>query len=565
MREVDMKTASIMKRRQVLLIAVVFTMVVVACGPADSINTPTVTTSSIQGGTDQPAETEVSPQWTPTSASNPLRVQVMLEETGAVGEIIPVEGGTLQTTDSDGTRFTLRLPPNALLSEELITITPVVGVDELPLSGDLVASLHLAPEGLRLFEPALLFIEPPEPPVSSQLQLIGFAYHGEGDEFHLYPIEATDTGFEVQLMHFSGYGAGMGTQSDVDRQRSDHPPSSSEDQAYQDMDTGAGEEAMYNQLLAWWAGVQGSLISAQSDEHLLDFALSQFVSWRAAVMGYGLEWRFTAQIEQAWDYLASAVTFAAHRAYVTCVQEHDPVQIARILRWITWAQRTPEVLAKLNITQIQEFARKCAQFELDFDSTLDYHDIDGNSLFFHLQASRIQLNLLDSSFHVVPTSGLQYWGEGSLDYVEYSGLIITDECRATIKNATGSVLRIEELKLQINMNYFGSVLMPVPRDPEDWIALTFTYDPYPRETYHASCPDEETETEMELWEFFFLNGHEDELIEDSEVELLILIKNWIHEDSYDVYARKTYDRTLPLFEGETLEEMTILILRHTPE
>ncbi len=555
-----------MKRQRVFLIFAVFTMVAVACGPAESINAPTVTTPAAQGGTNQPIETKESPEWTPTSASNPLRVQITLEDTGVFGEIIPVEGGTLQTTAADGTRFTLTLPPNALLSEELITITPVVGIEDLPLSGGLVASLHLAPEGLRLLEPAILVIEPPEPSVSDQFQLVGFAYHGEGEEFHLYPVEATDTGFEVQLMHFSGYGAGLGTQSDIERQRAEHPPSSTEDQAYQNLDPGAGEQAMYDQLLAHWAGVYVSLISAQSDENLLDIALFQFINWRRLVIGFGLELRFMGQIQQAWDYLASAVTFAAQRAHMICVQDRDPNQIARILRWITWAQKTPEVFARIDILRIQEFAHKCAQFELDFDSTLEYHDIDGNRLFFHLQASRVQLNLADSFFLSIPTSGLIYTGEGPLEYVEYSGLITSDECSTTITGVSGSVFRIEELKLKSNVNYFGPVLITEHRDPEDWIELTFTYDPYLTETYTSSCPEEVSSYEMpSLWEFFFLNGHEDEIIEDSDVELLILINNWIHEGSHDAYAQKTYDRTLPMEDWETLNEITIFILRHTPE
>ena len=79
--------------------------------------------------------------------------------------MVSAEGGQITATAADGTRFTLVVPPQALLSEVEIKMTPVAQVGLFPLSGDLVAAVQLEPEGLLLWEPASLTIEPAVPEI----------------------------------------------------------------------------------------------------------------------------------------------------------------------------------------------------------------------------------------------------------------------------------------------------------------------------------------------------------------------------------------------------------------
>ena len=140
-------------------------------------------------------------------------VSAQLDPSRAVSKLVPTQGGTLSATAADGTVFTLTLPAGALLSEEEITMTPVAAVDRLPLSGGLVAGVQLAPEGLLLFQPATLVINPPTAiPIDEE---ITFAWRGTGEEFFLYPPDPLGTpAISLSLVHFSGYGAGRGTSAD---------------------------------------------------------------------------------------------------------------------------------------------------------------------------------------------------------------------------------------------------------------------------------------------------------------------------------------------------------------
>lgn len=574
-----------MEVRRFILIASAIALAATACNSRDTLKAPTSTITTQLSDTPENVEVVASPDSGPIPAANPRRVQVTLDDDHSADGIIPVEGGTVRATASDGTRFSLTLPPNALLSAENITITPIVEVKDLPLSGGLVASVHLGPEGLRLMEPAILTVEPTSPLLAAPFQLIGFAYHGNGEEFHLYPIKANDTGFEVQLMHFSGYGAGLGTQSDVDRQRDEHPPSSPEDQVYQDMDPGAGEQVMYDQLLGQWAGVYVSLISAQSDENWVDIALFQFITWRTLVQGFGLEPMFMGQIQQAWDYLAMAVTFAAQRAHMICVQNRDPAQIARILRWLKWVQRQPELLIRIDlINTLLEFGGKCAQFEIDFDSVIDIQGILGFSFHSRLSASNVPVRLPHSTLLLGEFDSLRLQGEGNLEYLEFTvsqpSAPHGGDCFVTDTGTSGSTLRVAELEIPINLNLVAGIPYYPPPEFPSGIELILADTPDPLEVWWEwSCPEDDLtwsyQVDFDVWSYTFGRAHEGEIVEG----LGLLVRDWVEfekDERHTIFAQKIYDRTLttdvstfidgvPVVLTYAFHEKTILQLRHSPQ
>lgn len=143
---------------------------------------------------------------------NPLTVSVTLDRSRSASAQVPTTGGTVRATAADGSRFTLTVPPNALLQATTITLTPVTAVGNLPLSGGLVAAVHFEPEGLRLYEAATLLIEPKRSvPAAEQ---VGFGYYGTGENFHLEPLEMGQA-VKLRVMHFSGAGVAQGTAADV--------------------------------------------------------------------------------------------------------------------------------------------------------------------------------------------------------------------------------------------------------------------------------------------------------------------------------------------------------------
>ena len=231
----------------------------------------------------------------PPLPANPLKVTVALDASAETKGVIPVTGGTLSATAADGTKFTLTVPEKALLSDQEISMTPVSSIDGLPLSGGLVAAVDLKPDGLVLFLPAILTIEPAKG--VSPKEYVSFSYNGSGDELFLYPAEVTDTTVTVSLMHFTGFGGGNGSASSIDA----YTPSSGEDQARQKMGSAqdnarksGSDKFPIDEAIAilreWYnATVYPNLKSAVNDETALESAGAEFARWMKNVSQLGLD------------------------------------------------------------------------------------------------------------------------------------------------------------------------------------------------------------------------------------------------------------------------------------
>jgi len=141
------------------------------------------------------------------------RLQVVLERQNAVTKLItPENGGVLAATGSDGTHFSLQIPPNALPEAQEITITPIADIPDLPFSGGLLGGVHFEPEGLVLFAGATLTITPssiPEPQT-----IIPAGYREGGLYLHLYPMLIKGDDLLFSVSHFSGILVGLGNNGD---------------------------------------------------------------------------------------------------------------------------------------------------------------------------------------------------------------------------------------------------------------------------------------------------------------------------------------------------------------
>ena len=134
-------------------------------------------------------------------------VVVTVDQPRAATKTLPLEGGTLEATGADGTVYSLRIPPGALLLETTITMTPIVSIAGGELPGGSVLGVDLQPSGLRLYEFAELSIVPRN--LSPTASIAGFGYEGDGDDLHRYPA-ALDAGrIRLHVIHFSGAGANI--------------------------------------------------------------------------------------------------------------------------------------------------------------------------------------------------------------------------------------------------------------------------------------------------------------------------------------------------------------------
>ncbi len=139
-----------------------------------------------------------------------IRVESDREATGEIGP----NGGEITCTASNGTIYTLGIPPDALAEGVEITMTPVTDIVNLPLSGGLAGAVELAPPGLAFARPATLTIEGAAAPPAGQIA-IGFGFEGDASSFEVALANADNGRLTVLVQHFSGSGVGFGTLQDV--------------------------------------------------------------------------------------------------------------------------------------------------------------------------------------------------------------------------------------------------------------------------------------------------------------------------------------------------------------
>ena len=159
-----------------------------------------------------------------SEAPNPLTVVPTLDGTGAVSALISAEaGGSLEAVGSDGTLYRLDLPSGAFLEDTDVSMRPIASVGGAPMSGGLIGGVELEPSGVSLVVPATLRVTPPDAPSGDYLT-VGFGYQLGGKEFHLKEAFITGDAIEIPIAHFSGFGLGMMTVSDVIAMQQNHAP-----------------------------------------------------------------------------------------------------------------------------------------------------------------------------------------------------------------------------------------------------------------------------------------------------------------------------------------------------
>lgn len=144
----------------------------------------------------------------------PIDVAVVLDTDSTVEAVIPVEGGTITATGVDGSVYSLHIPADALLTETTIGLTPITSIAGMPFGGDQTHAVQLSPDGLSLFNHAVLTITPAaEIPVDQQI-LFGYLHQGEDLIFAPPVVDATE--IKINVLHFSGSGVTNATQAAID-------------------------------------------------------------------------------------------------------------------------------------------------------------------------------------------------------------------------------------------------------------------------------------------------------------------------------------------------------------
>ena len=494
------------------------------------------------------AMAEVSPSH---PNANPLSVTVTADTSRAVTQTIPIEGGTLTVTATNGTRYTLVIPADALLSDEEIVMTPLASMADVPLSGGQVIGVQLAPNGLRLMQPATLTIEG-APAFDPTLQVVGFGYQERGDEFHLRPVLTNGSSYTVKLFHFSGYGVAAGTQQEIQAQAADHAPTAPDDAMAQGAAADPDADGL-PQLIKWYetALVHDLTEGRGGDMSSLERATFYFPIWVEFAKQDGLEEELAEYIAEGWKHLFIGLGNAIDFGYAAC-KEGDASQVVKLIRWVRITRSMPAAPRRewisdnwLNNTAKQK-ALGCATFEMDFDSTLaqDVPNVPwvGQSHDSHLRAENIRVQFDLNGKLVTPS-------QAPLTYQSFNLAGSMPGC-ASSTSTTGGTFNLTHGRINLNYNWGET-----PK-------FNFKFDPgHPEEFITHTCPKGvQLHFEPKFWNTGFWLIHWDELRME---EMFFEFTQWRYVGK-SLYAELIIER--PATEkSQYFSGTTWMVLAHAPE
>jgi hypothetical protein len=174
----------------------------------------------------------VDMQGCPTNSDGQTDLDVVLDMNSSRTAIVTDYGGSISVQSSDGTGYTLSIPPGAIAAPGgmEITLTPASTVTGLDVSGNYIAAVEIEPEGTVFSVPALLTIH-----FAHTIQpenLLSFTYENNGNGAYFLPILPDfyhSDRVSIPLVHASGHGVASGTDSDI---VSNVPPPSVFDSKY---------------------------------------------------------------------------------------------------------------------------------------------------------------------------------------------------------------------------------------------------------------------------------------------------------------------------------------------
>lgn len=139
-----------------------------------------------------------------TIAPGPRDVQIHLDSAHSVSQILKAPGGTLQTTATNGTKYTLTFASQSVLRDTKMTMPPFDSATTIDGESIPALGVQLEPDGLVLGKAATLLIEPSNPiPLERQTSI---SYHKNGQSIHRYPLDNDPKKISFSLIHFSGDG-----------------------------------------------------------------------------------------------------------------------------------------------------------------------------------------------------------------------------------------------------------------------------------------------------------------------------------------------------------------------
>jgi len=377
-------------------------------------------------------------------STEPLPVRLTADVGRAVSATIPVDGGTLEAADANGTRFTLRVPSGALAEPTTITMTPVLSMDGIPFGEGSPMAVQLEPAGLRFYDFVTLTIEPADDIPLEQQVPIGT----QGEENHLFmPLAAIGDGvLRLHLLHFSSAGATKGFLADTEpwkeRLGGDVEARLSSlvarELLFYEQRGEPVPESFWDWVKRTWrdlvlrprldAAGQSCAAGRLAIETTLSFQrLAEFMGWAEDAQQ---------MLGEAWALAPTVARTCVREEYELCRDEHI---VQRMLPLITGLERMQQLAgleAEMDsvLAEAVELARKCLGFELEMESRAEglFPSSVGSLRFVSAREGQVPVVLVASE----PGSGFELRGASRLDNVEFATEVTT---RCTVVDHPGGV------------------------------------------------------------------------------------------------------------------------------
>lgn len=446
--------------------------------------------------------------------SDPASVGVALDESSAAEAVIPLEGGVLRATGTDGTQYTLEIPADALLNETKIRLIPAA-VSGLPFGGEVTYAAQLEPEGLFFNNYVTLTITPPqEIPLDEQ---IFFGYEGQGQDLIFAPPVVGSKDIKIDILHFSGYGVTKGLLADPESVR-ERLGGSAERRIQSWAAELLGRERQ-RQLLGAGDGeavnLSGELqaLINQYQKEVVDVRVAAAGESCAAgrlalqtVLGLERQKQLLGMADGGLDQFSGLMDTVAQvcikEEYEMCAQDHIIHRMIPV--WLGF-ERQAQLLGMVNSTASQyarEMTQKCLTFELVFESQTNFDAGDGAGFDSSVKA-KVPLHFNPQGLII----------EGSSALINDSFTFKVPGCKVT-SNRGGSTLPISSLVYIPDSHSVNDTLGYV-RD----FKLTY-FAEATKESFTVACPDETpyTSPPSPLWWGGYVVLHEDELSTASDPE-----------------------------------------------
>ncbi len=272
------------------------------------------------------------------SGTTTVTVLALTAVTGSntpVSATIDSAGGTLTATATDGTRYTLHVPPGALREATSITLTPLASIDNFPAAAGPSAAVLFEPDGLTFTVPAELTIVAPSP-----FSPASVAFSQSGDAFGLAPARLNGDTAYLQIGHFSSGGTTSPTQEEVEALMpgTGDPEASAKHGVVAELNrAGAAGEypdvgVVAQQLEAWFHdGVMPGLEAAEAGARDIENALGEWLRWYGAVATWA-DGYLQSEIELARAAAAAAMRASIDRLNQQCIDRNDPALAGRVVQ-----------------------------------------------------------------------------------------------------------------------------------------------------------------------------------------------------------------------------------------